>query len=119
MRIFAGVIWKDDMSDVLYCIYISKLLFDVYFSMFDDSLSKTVLDTEDGVGRIGSAKEFMFMGFTARGIAFKHIDTRNYIYMDRLTGELTIPKSSRYFGQGVFDVYNPVVFDWHCKQRKT
>ena len=94
-------------------VNLSVGLFQVYFSMFDDSLRSVVLDTEDGVGRIGQASEFMFMGIYRGEIAFKHTASRNYVYMDRFSGDLRVPKSDRYFGRGVFDIggwNNPVVW---------
>jgi len=93
-------------------------LFRVYFSMLDDSLRSVVLDTEDGVGRIGRASEFMMMYFQGDEIFFKHICSRNYIHMNRFTGELFIPKSDRAFGRGLFDLggwENPVVFARYLK----
>jgi len=94
-------------------VNLSDGLFHSYFSMFDDSLRSVVLDTSDGVGRIGRAWEFMFMGIQGDEIGFKHCYTRNYVYMDRFSGSLRIPKSDRFFGQGIFDRDpwdNPVVF---------
>jgi len=99
--------------DSIQCVNLSLGLFRLYFSMFDQSLKSVVLDTSDGVGRIGSASEFMFMNFLGNFVAFKHHYTRNYIYMDRFSGDLIIPKSNRAFGQGIFDLdpwLNPVVW---------
>jgi len=94
-------------------VNLSEGLVHAYFSMLDDSLRSVVLDTADGFGRIGRAREFMFMGIYGGEIGFKHHYTRNYVYMDRFSGSLRIPKSDRYFGQGIFDLDpwdNPVVF---------
>jgi hypothetical protein len=84
-------------------VNLSLGLFLLYFSMFDDSLRSVVLDTEDGVGRLGRADEFMFMGIVGEEIGFKHWFSRNYIYMNRFSGALRIPKSDRFFGRGTFD----------------
>jgi len=55
----------------------------------------------------------MMMYFQGDKIFFKHIFSRNYIHMNRFTGELSIPKSERAFGRGLFDLgdlENPVVW---------
>jgi len=98
-----------DLAD----LNLSDNLFRLYFSMLDDSLRSVVLDTEDGVGRLGRSSEFMMMYFQGDKIFFKHISSRNYIHMNRFTGELFIPKSDRAFGRGLFDLggwENPVVW---------
>jgi len=89
--------------------------------MLDDSLQSVVLDTEDGVGRLGRSSEFMMMYFQGDKIFFKHISSRNYIHMNRFTGELSIPKSDRAFGRGLFDLggwENPFVFDHYLKSKE-
>jgi len=102
-------------------VNLSVGLFRLYFSMFDDSLRSVVLDTEDGVGRIGRASEFMFMSISGHEIGFKHICSRNYVYMDRFSGSLRIPKTDLYFGRGSFDLggwENPHVFDHYLKSKE-
>lgn len=85
---------------------------DIYFSMLGDSLRSFVLPTSDGVGRLGQASEFMLMSFDSHTVYFKHGDTRNYLFMAKLTGKLTVPKGGAFF-QGEFDIFhihNDVVF---------
>ena len=83
---------------------ISRQDINAYFSMLERSLERFILPTEDGVDRFAKAAEFMLMRISGDLVHFKHILTRNYLYLDRFTGEISIP-TGRPFHLGFFDEY--------------
>jgi len=78
-----------------------------YFEMLNESLKTTALPTSTGENRLGVfSGEFMLMRETGDNkISFKHIGQRNYLYMDKITGEISIPLGGSFF-LGEFDSYN-------------
>lgn len=52
--------------------------------------------------RIARAAEFMLMRINGAQAAFKHRDTRNYVHLDILTGQLRIPSTGQAFERGDF-----------------
>jgi len=86
----------------------SRAIINGYFVMLEESLRTFPLPKSDGSRRYAFVGEFMLMDVSGRVVFFKHRDTRNYIYMDKLTGALSIPVGG-YFHRGTFDAFNPVV----------
>jgi hypothetical protein len=86
---------------------ISRAVVDGYFVMLEHSLKTIPLPKSDGSWRYAQADEFMLMGISGGVVMFKHRDTRNYIWMDKRTGAISIPIGGA-FHRGVFDAFNPV-----------
>lgn len=84
-----------------------RLQINHYFEMLNESLKTTAIPTSAGEHRKGVfSGEFMFMRETGDNkISFKHIGTRNYLYMDKTTGAISIPAGGAFF-LGEFDAYN-------------
>lgn len=77
---------------------------DSWFEKLVPLLASTPLPCENGSLRTASPDEFMFMGVTAWGGAFKHCDTRNYLYVQP-NGKLLVPQRPEMaFHRGFFDV---------------
>lgn len=74
-----------------------------YFEMLEKSLKTVALPTSTGDTRKGVwAGEFMLMREHRDNIHFKHIGQRNYIYMDKISGAVSIPMGG-HFHLGHFD----------------
>jgi len=81
------------------------------FEELHEALKRWPLPTEDGGTRIAAGWEFMLMnGFRlweARKLngtlAFKHRNTRNYIYFDQQRREIVIPEGEHPWRRGTFD----------------
>ena len=73
-----------------------------YFERLDESLKSVGLPTSTGATRMARAWEFMLMRESDQYIHFKHKGQRNYLYMDKLTGKITIPVGGPFF-LGEFD----------------
>jgi len=70
------------------------------FERFDKLLKVTPLLANRGV-RFAGANEFMHMGIQPNGtIGFKHVDTRNYVFMGGR--RLHVPLTGRPFERGEF-----------------
>ena len=69
-------------------------------------LSYTLLNTEEGRKRKADAGEFMFMSISEKRFAmFKHIHTRNYVYLDMNNQNvLFVPSLDKPFFRGFFDI---------------
>ena len=72
------------------------------FARLEIALNSAMLPTSKGP-RKASAKEFMLMNKRTDGWAFKHIDSRNYIYLLD-NGQIDIPVGGM-FKEGVFDTF--------------
>lgn len=83
---------------------ISRQVIDSSFSMLQQSLKRFALPTEDSGNRFASVEEFMLMNISGDLVHFKHILTRNYLYLDRFTGKISIPVGKP-FHLGFFDEY--------------
>ena len=76
-----------------------------YFEMLNESLKKVALPTSTGDTRQNVfAGEFMLMREERGNIHFKHIGQRNYLYMNKVSGAVTIPMGGN-FNLGHFDEY--------------
>jgi hypothetical protein len=78
------------------------------FSLLEAQLAKTILPTEAGTFRQVCADEFMLMHQDTEigAYAFKHRDTRNYVFLLPLghgSYELYVPRTHKPFMQGFFD----------------
>jgi len=70
-------------------------------------LSKEELPTSRGTTRKASVDEFELMPTEREDVwAFKHCDTRNYLFVNKGTGKLVIYKSSKPFFKGEFDLFS-------------
>jgi hypothetical protein len=88
----------------------SRRVIDKWFFLLECVLKARPLKCADGSERLASASEFMFMGLRGgEAAAFKHRDTRNYIYL-LSDGGLYVPEGRPWgsFHQGTFDAINPV-----------
>lgn len=78
---------------------------DHYFEMLNESLKTTALPTSIGENRLSVyAGEFMLMTEDENRIHFKHIGQRNYLYMDKTSGKISIPMGKA-FALGEFDSF--------------
>ncbi len=76
------------------------------FEKLDAILQHRPLLQQDGLTRVVRAGEFMLMfqpSSPGNEVAFKHKDTRNYVYMNEKTGHLRVPQSDEPFHLGFFD----------------
>lgn len=72
------------------------------FARLNAALAGVQLPQEGGGTRECDASEFMLMHVDSDGsIGFKHIDTRNYIYLSA-DGKLTAPRTDKAFQRGTF-----------------
>ncbi len=84
-----------------------------YFELLADQLLLIELDCKNNSKRTASASEFMFMHTKDSDglniIAFKHIDTRNYLFLVQSildpSWRLHIPKTNEAFQLGYFDIF--------------
>lgn len=72
------------------------------FEKLDWLLSNMLLDTEHDDPRTPGAEEFMLMSHENGVLAFKHIGTRNYLYIYP-GNKLYVPKTKAPFMLGFFD----------------
>jgi len=78
---------------------------DMQFRRLETALVNTCLPTEDGSSRLAQADEFMLMQIDSRDrVQFKHVDTRNYLYLNP-DDSISIPVGS-VFHLGFFDRVN-------------
>lgn len=82
----------------------------VAFNKLKSALRRTKLPTEKGDMRQADVGEFMLMNMAQGGskAMFKHGDTRNYVVLDMKSGKLDVPRTSKPFFRGYFDVFESI-----------
>ena len=82
----------------------------VAFNKLKSALRQTKLPTEKGDMRQAGVDEFMLMNMAQGGskAMFKHGDTRNYVILDMKSGKLDVPRTSKPFFRGYFDVFESI-----------
>lgn len=74
------------------------------FNKLSQALQNSKLPCENGPHRWSNVSEFMLMGynFGRREWQFKHVDSRNYLFVNN-DGDLHIPMTDQPFFLGYFD----------------
>lgn len=75
------------------------------FAELEKLLSESKLPCQHGPHRWAKASEFMLMHLHAGEWAFKHGDTRNYLFVSSRPPRLRIPMTDEPFHLGYFDEY--------------
>jgi hypothetical protein len=81
------------------------------FERLEVALAKVQLSDDSGQKRTASADEFMLMPGSRYGAewwAFKHCDSRNYLFVHRTRRLLKVPATPEAFMRGTFEKFPPI-----------
>jgi hypothetical protein len=79
------------------------------FELLENALKKTPLRQSDGKYRKAQSDEFYFMNVTPDNwVAFKHFNTRNYLFVDLESGRVHVPSEDTPFLRGYFEIVDVI-----------
>ena len=82
-------------------------IIDYWFAVLNKALADRPLKSDpflrgNNALRFATCDEFMLMSQTAERVAFKHCDTRNYVFLRKDNHKLEVPETSDPFMLGKF-----------------